>query len=102
MTEVGGWGDNRTDGGRQYAVLNEWNQVFVDAVRATGGNNQTRYLGVPGYVTNIDLTVENFVLPQDVVDKPADGSRSLLRPDRLYREMPTIFIRNGGIPQTRR
>lgn len=63
-----GWGDNRTDGGRQYAVLNEWNQVFVDAVRATGRNNQTRYLGVPGYVTNIDLTVENFVLPQDVVD----------------------------------
>lgn len=63
-----GWGDNRTDGGRQYAVLNEWNQVFVDAVRATGGNNADRYLGVPGYVTNIDLTVENFVLPQDIVD----------------------------------
>lgn len=63
-----GWGSNRTDGGRQYAVLNEWNQVFVDAVRSTGGNNRNRYLGVPGYVTNIDLTVENFVLPQDVVD----------------------------------
>ncbi len=62
-----GWGANRTDGGRQYAVLNEWNQTFVDAVRATGGNNTERYLGVPGYVTNIDLTVENFVLPQDVV-----------------------------------
>ena len=62
-----GWGDNRTDGGRQYAVLNEWNQVFVDAVRATGGNNTNRYLGVPGYVTNIDLTVDNFVLPTDVV-----------------------------------
>lgn len=63
-----GWGDNRIDGGRQYAVLNEWNQVFVDAVRATGGNNANRYLGVPGYVTNIDLTVENFVLPEDVTD----------------------------------
>ena len=45
-----GWGDNRTDGGKQYAVLNEWNQVFVDAVRATGGNNTERYLGVPGYL----------------------------------------------------
>ena len=63
-----GWGANRTDGGRQYAVLNEWNQVFVDAVRATGGNNTNRYLGVPGYVTNIDLTVENFVMPTDVVE----------------------------------
>ena len=63
-----GWGENLTDGGKQYAVLNEWNQVFVDAVRATGGNNTNRYLGVPGYVTNIDLTVEHFVLPKDIVN----------------------------------
>lgn len=62
-----GWGENLTDGGKQYAVLNEWNQVFVDAVRATGGNNTNRYLGLPGYVTNIDLTVQNFVLPRDIV-----------------------------------
>jgi endoglucanase len=60
-----GWGANRTDGGKQYAVLNQWNQVFVDAVRATGGNNSNRYLGVPGYVTNIDLTYNHFVLPTD-------------------------------------
>ena len=33
-------------------VINEWNQVFVDAVRATGGNNATRWLGVPGYAAN--------------------------------------------------
>lgn len=60
-----GWGENRTDEGRQYAVLNEWNQTFVDAVRATGGENATRYLGVPGYCTNPDLTVEHLVLPND-------------------------------------
>ncbi|MFT3740227.1 MAG: cellulase family glycosylhydrolase [Breznakibacter sp.] len=60
-----GWGANRTDGGKQYAVLNEWNQIFVDAVRATGGNNSDRYLGVPGYVTNPDLTLNYFVLPTD-------------------------------------
>lgn len=63
-----GWGDNLTDGGAQYATLNEWNQVFVDAVRATGGNNSDRYLGVPGYCTNPDLTIEYFVLPDDVVE----------------------------------
>ncbi|MDE6136315.1 MAG: cellulase family glycosylhydrolase, partial [Muribaculaceae bacterium] len=51
-----GWGDNRRDGGKQYATLNEWNQTFVDAVRATGGNNATRFLGVPGYCTNPELT----------------------------------------------
>lgn len=50
-----GWGDNRTDGGKQYAALNSWNQAFVDAVRATGGNNATRYLGIAAYCTNINI-----------------------------------------------
>ncbi len=66
----GGWGGgaNRTDGGAQYKVLNEWNQVCVDAIRAAGGKNETRYIGVPGYVCNPELTVENLVLPTDVVE----------------------------------
>ena len=65
----GGWGNgaNRRDGGAQYRVLNEWNQVCVNAIRAAGGQNETRYIGVPGYVCNPDLTVENLVLPEDVV-----------------------------------
>ena len=65
----GGWGGgaNRTDGGAQYRVLNEWNQVCVNAIRAAGGMNQTRYIGVPGYVCNPDLTVENLVMPEDIV-----------------------------------
>lgn len=60
-----GWGDNRKDGGKQYACVNQWNQTFVDAVRATGGNNATRYLAAVGYCTNPDLTMENLVLPVD-------------------------------------
>lgn len=60
-----GWGANRTDNGRQYAVLNEWNQVFVDAVRSAGGKNATRYLGIPGYCANPELTVAHLVLPKD-------------------------------------
>ena len=51
----GGWGwseDFRKDPTRQCNILNEWNQVFVDAVRATGGNNATRWLGVPTYCAN--------------------------------------------------
>lgn len=60
-----GWGANLSDGGKQYAVLNEWNQVFVDAVRLVGGENSNRYLGVPGYVTNPELTIDHFILPND-------------------------------------
>lgn len=59
-----GWGDNIKDGGKQYAVLNGWNQAFVDAVRATGGNNTRRWLATPTYCTNIDLG-EYFVMPKD-------------------------------------
>lgn len=62
-----GWGENRSDGGKQYQCYNEWQQVFVDAVRAAGGENATRYLGIPGYCTNPDLTIAHLVLPKDVV-----------------------------------
>ncbi len=60
-----GWGDNRKDDGKQYNCLNEWNQAFVDAVRATGGNNETRYLGIPAYCTNPDIAIETWKMPED-------------------------------------
>lgn len=61
-----GWGGNRTDNGLQYSILNEWNQTFVDAVRAAGGENANRYLGICGYSTNPDLTLNYMTLPTDV------------------------------------
>lgn len=51
------------------ACINELNQVFVDTVRATGGNNADRYLMVPGYDASIDgATCEGFALPEDTAD----------------------------------
>lgn len=64
-----GWGDNRNDGGKQYKTLNEWLQVCVDAIRATGGNNSSRWIGVPGYCTNPQLTIEKLVLPTDAAGR---------------------------------
>ena len=63
-----GWGANRNDGGKQYKCMNEWNQKFVDAVRATGGNNATRILGIPAYCTNVDIAIESFVMPTDAAE----------------------------------
>ena len=63
-----GWGANKSDGGKQYKCMNEWNQKFVDAVRATGGNNAARILGVPAYCTNIDIAIESFVMPEDAAE----------------------------------
>jgi aryl-phospho-beta-D-glucosidase BglC (GH1 family) len=40
-------------------------QAFVDAVRATGGNNATRTLAVQTYSTNIQYGLDSFRLPTD-------------------------------------
>ncbi len=63
-----GWGSNRTDGGKQYKCLNEWNQAFVDAVRNAGGENADRYLGIASYCTNPDIAIETFEMPTDKVE----------------------------------
>jgi endoglucanase len=53
-----------------YANLNNYNQIFVDTVRATGGNNELRWLMVPGWNTNIDYTCGDygFELPTDTAE----------------------------------
>lgn len=63
-----GWGQNLTDGGAQYRVMNEWLQTFVDAVRSVGGENTYRYLGCPGYDTNVDHTINEIKVPNDIVE----------------------------------
>lgn len=52
-----------------YDYVNALNKVFVDSVRATGGNNAQRMLIVSGYWTNIDLTTDpRYIIPSDIVD----------------------------------
>lgn len=48
-------------------ILKRYNQAFIDAVRATGGNNATRTLVVQGPSTSITSTVKYFSMPTDVV-----------------------------------
>lgn len=49
-----------------YLETNTLNQTFVDAVRATGGNNAERVLIISGYWTNIDNTTSHrFLIPKD-------------------------------------
>ena len=50
-----------------YTVQNSFNQTFVNAVRATGGNNAARHLVVQGFNTNIDHTYNFFAMPADTV-----------------------------------
>ena len=51
---------------KKTGIINEWNQVFVDAVRSTGGNNGTRWLGVPGYAASPNY-LQYLAVPDDPV-----------------------------------
>ena len=65
----GGWGWSDENQQRpQYAIINEWNQFFTNAVRDSGGNNDKRFLIIQGYSAAAKHTIANyFVLPADSV-----------------------------------
>lgn len=69
--EPGIWGAPNAE---NLAVQNAYNQVFVDVVRATGGNNQKRNLLVQTYVCNPDFGINNgdFIVPTDTEGNGSD------------------------------
>ena len=61
--------ENNPDCREAVDCINRLNQVFVDTVRAAGGNNTARYLMVPGYdAAPRGALSDLFVLPEDPAD----------------------------------
>jgi len=53
---------------KAYATLARVNQIFIDTVRKTGGNNARRLLLVIGYSTDIEKTcASGYQLPKDTI-----------------------------------
>lgn len=49
-----------------YEETNRINKLFVDTIRGQGSKNKDRFLLIPGYNTDIKLTLdERFVMPED-------------------------------------
>ena len=64
LDNEGHWGNAGND--EEYKALNDFNQLFVDTVRSTGGNNSYRNLMVQVYSGMCaDGAFDNFVLPTD-------------------------------------
>lgn len=66
-----------------YQNINDYNQIFTDTVRQSGGNNDKRWLLIPGWNTDITYTnaASGFVLPTDTYlskDVPAGEKRHMV------------------------
>jgi endoglucanase len=60
--------ENEGSAEKAYATLTRVNQLFIDTVRTTGGNNAKRLLIVTGYNTDITKTSSPlFTLPKDTI-----------------------------------
>lgn len=51
-----------------FDYMNDLNQTFVDAVRATGGNNAWRTVVVQPWASNPSFALDHFVKPDDTVE----------------------------------
>lgn len=61
-----GWMNKGLSEDETYELMNKVNQKFVDIVRASGGNNDDRFLLIAGNNTNIDKTCDSrFKMPTD-------------------------------------
>lgn len=64
-----------------YEMTLKINQKFVDIVRGTGGNNESRFLLIAGYNTDVDMTTDDrYIMPTD----PANEVNKLILSVHYY------------------
>lgn len=74
-----------------YRLMDQWNQVAVDAIRATGGNNATRWIGVPGFCASPDFTAG----PKNKITLPNDPANHIMVAVHSY--APFNFCTEGTV-----
>ena len=79
---------------KDYAILNEYNQLIVDTIRSTGGNNASRFIMINGIGSRwYTITDKKFKMPKD-------KAKNKLIPTYHHYPMggePTLDIYTGGI-----
>jgi endoglucanase len=88
----GGWGSPGTVSNPvEFDILNEWNQVFTDVVRQSGGNNAERFLVVQPYSAKPNQALaDTFELPTDTAENKQIVS--------IHYYDPEAFALNGSNP----
>lgn len=91
-----------TTGERGYAALNRFNQLFVDTVRATGGNNAERNLIVCTYACNCqEPNLRNFRIPHDSAKNHIILENHIYDPGWFTAQAGKIPPRDWGTDQDR-
>lgn len=100
LNEESNWGYPGADG---TTAVNLWNQIFVDVVRATGGNNAKRVLVVNTYAASTDNGIlDEFELPKDSAQDSLIVGLHHYSPVSYCFEMSgnentqTVWTENGG------
>jgi endoglucanase len=80
-----------------YKRINQLNQTFVDAVRATGGNNKYRILMMPtyaasGFYWNTNGPLNNFRRPKDIAENEGVVNKFVLS---VHRYEPKDWTLDG-------
>ncbi len=86
-----------------HSNINAYDQIFVDTVRRTGGNNSSRWLLVAGWNTNIDYTTGNygFTMPTDQFRSPSipAAEKRIMISVHYYSPWDFAGEENGNITQ---
>lgn len=92
-----------TPGRSAYANINAYNQIFVDTVRRSGGNNDQRWLLIPGWNTNIDYTAGDygFEMPTDnyLSSNIASGQKRIMISVHYYDPWDFCGTESGAVTQ---
>ncbi len=92
-----------TPGRSAYANINAYNQIFVDIVRRSGGNNDQRWLLIPGWNTNIDYTAGDygFEMPTDnyLSSNIASGQKRIMISVHYYDPWDFCGTESGAVTQ---
>lgn len=85
-----------------YANINEYNRIFVDTVRQSGGYNNRRWLLIPGWNTDIEYTAGEygFVIPEDLyLAEELNGEKRLMISVHYYAPWDFCGSESGEITQ---
>lgn len=100
LDEDNNWNSPKEEG---TAAINTWNQIFVDTVRASGGNNKTRVLIVNTYGAGTGAEMqEDFVIPKDsaensiIVEMHCYAPWNYCSPISAGSNVQKVWTENGG------